>query len=155
MKQMEEELIRVPIMMSLQWNYAAGRCFSHLFEALKNEGKILAVKCPQCGRVYLPPRPVCGDCFVEMREWVEVSHQGTVRAFTIMRVPFLDPSTGQPRPVPFGMALIQLDGADTTLNHYLGEADVTRLRIGLRVEAVFRERRQGTMSDILYFKPVE
>jgi hypothetical protein len=152
---MEEELIRVPITMNLQWNYAAGRYFSRLFQALKNEGKILAVKCSRCGRVYLPPRPVCGNCFAEMQEWVEVSHQGTVRAFTVVHIPFLDPSTGQPRAVPFGMALIQLDGADTTLNHYLGGIELTKLRIGQRVEAVFRQERQGTMSDILYFKPVE
>ncbi len=152
---MEEELLRVPITMNLQWNYAAGRYFSRFFHALKDEGKILAVKCPLCGRVYLPPRPLCGNCFAEMQQWVEVSRQGTVRAFTVVRIPFLDPSTGQPRAVPFGMALVQLDGADTTLNHYLGETELTKLRIGLRVEAVFRQERQGTMSDILYFKPLE
>jgi hypothetical protein len=28
-------------------------------------------------------------------------------------------------------------------------------RIGMRVQAVFKEERQGNMLDILYFKPVE
>ncbi len=150
----EEELIRVPIPMNLQWNYAAGHSFSRFFRGLK-EGRILAVKCPQCGRVYLPPRPVCGNCFAEMQEWVEVSRRGTVRAFTAVHLPFLDPSTGQPRAVPFGMALIQLDGADTTLNHYLEGIELAKVRIGLRVEAVFRQERQGAISDLVYFKPVE
>ena len=75
-----------------------------------------------------------------------------LRAFTVVHFPFLDPTTGQPRPVPFGMGLIQLDGADTTLNHYLDETDLGRLELGLRVEAVLREPRQGDMGDIRLFR---
>jgi uncharacterized OB-fold protein len=50
------------------------------------------------------------------------------------------------------MGLIRLDGADTTLNHYLDENDPGRLEIGLRVQAVWREERIGAMDDILHFE---
>src|SRR3989304_293179 len=95
--------------------------FPRFFQALKDDGVILALRCPACRRVYLPPRPVCGNCFRRMEEWVPVGPRGTLRAFTVVHFPFLDPTTGQPRAVPFGMGLIQLDGADTTLNNYLDE----------------------------------
>jgi len=32
-----------------------------------------------CGQVYVPPRQVCGRCFVSMSHWVELSPRGTLR----------------------------------------------------------------------------
>lgn len=149
---MGEELLSVRIPLSLTWKYAAGSHFTRFFEALRDEGIILALRCPRCRRVYLPPRPLCGDCFRRMEEWVPVGPKGALRAFTVVYFPFLDPTTGRPRPVPFSMGLIQLDGADTSLNHYLEETDLCRLRLGMRVEAVFREHREGNMGDIRFFR---
>lgn len=149
------ELLRVPISMDLTWRYGTGWYFGHFFHILKEEGRLLGLRCPVCRRVYLPPRPVCGNCHAELSEWVPVADTGTVRAFTVVHLPIVDPTTGEPRPTPYGMALIQLDGADTTLNHYLAETDLAKLRIGLRVRAVWREERRGRMSDIRHFEIVE
>lgn len=137
--------------MNLTWRYGASWYFAEFIRALRDERRLLGLRCPVCRRVYLPPRPVCGNCYAELREWVEVQDTGAVCAFTIVHTPIIDPTTGQPRPTPYGMALIQLDGADTTLNHYLAEDDATRLRIGLRVRAVWRAARTGTLSDIVHF----
>ncbi len=81
----------------------------------------MALKCPKCGYVFLPPRPACGECHVPLEEWVEVNDKGTVKAFTAIHFRFYDANLGRERPVPFGSALIQLDGADSLLNHYLDE----------------------------------
>ncbi len=149
---MPQELLRVRASLALTWRYSAGSHFTRFFQALRDDGVILALRCPGCRRVYLPPRPVCGDCFRRMDEWVPVGPQGTLRAFTVVHFPFLDPTTGQQRPVPFAMGLIQLDGAATTLNHYLDETDLERLALGLRVEAVLRAPRQGDLGDIRGFR---
>jgi hypothetical protein len=145
------ELLHVPHTMTLVWRYGTSRYFAEFMQALR-EKRILGLRCPACRRVYLPPRPVCGNCHVELREWVEVKDTGTVAAFTTVHLPILDPATGQPRPTPYGMALIRLDGADTTLNHFLSESDIARLHIGTRVQAVWREEPQGRMSDIRFFE---
>ena len=150
-----DELLHVEIPMNLTWRYGTGWYFGHFFRVLKEEGRLVGLRCPICQRVYLPPRPVCGNCHAELSEWVPVADTGTVRAFTVVHLPIVDPATGEPRPTPYGMALIQLDGADTTLNHYLVETDLSKLRIGLRVRAVWREERQGRMSDIRHFEIVE
>jgi uncharacterized OB-fold protein len=50
--------------------------------------------------------------------------------------------------------IVKLDGADTGLAHLISETDYERLRVGLRVQAVFKEKRAGNMLDILYFKPL-
>ncbi len=145
------ELIRVTHTMDLTWRYGTSWYFAEFIRALRDEQRILGLRCPVCQRVYLPPRPVCGNCHAELCEWVEVKDTGTVIAFTTVHLPIIDPTTGQPRPTPYGMALIQLDGADTTLNHFLAESDPTRLRIGLRVRAVWRKQGTGTLSDISHF----
>jgi len=150
----DTEHLRVQIGMNLSWRYAKGRQFTHFFKTLREERRFLGLRCSECRRVYLPPRPTCGNCYAELTEWVKVQDTGTVRAFTVVYLPILD-AAGQPRSVPYGMALIQLDGADTTLNHYLAETDLSKLRIGLRVQAVWRRERQGNMGDILHFRVLE
>ncbi len=147
------ELLRISHTMTLSWRYGTSWYFAEFIRALRDERRILGLRCPVCDRVYLPPRPVCGNCYADLHEWVDVKDTGTVRAFTVVRTPIIDPATGQPRPTPYGMALIQLDGADTTLNHYLAENDPATLcaRIGMRVRAIRREQRTGTLSDIVHF----
>lgn len=54
---------------------------------------------------------------------------------------------------PSSFALIHLDGADTSLAHFIGEADFDALRIGQRVSAVFAGTRRGSILDIAYFQP--
>lgn len=87
-----------------------------------------------------------------MHEWVPVSDTGVIEAWTVVNLPILDGRTGQQRPSPYGMALVRLDGADTTVNHYLAESDPMRLRIGLRVQARWRDELRGAMDDIEHFE---
>lgn len=146
------ELLKISHTMNLEWRYGTGAHFREFIIALRERAQILGKRCPVCQRVYLPPRLVCGNCYAELREWVAVKDTGTVRAFTVVHTPIIDPTTGALRPSPYAMALIQLDGADTTLNHYLAENDPTKLRIGMRVRAVWREQRKGLISDIVCFE---
>ncbi|CAG0948031.1 hypothetical protein ANRL1_04846 [Anaerolineae bacterium] len=146
------ELLKISHTMNLEWRYGTGAHFRKFITALRERRQILGKRCPVCQRVYLPPRPVCGNCYAELRDWIKVKDTGTVGAFTVVHTPIIDPTTGQPRPLPYAMALIQLDGADTTLNHYLAASDPTKLRIGMRVRAVWREQRTGLISDIVCFE---
>ena len=151
----EEETIIVPGRWDLPFRHAAGRIASHFFHGLK-EKRILGLRCPRCRRVLMPPRPFCERCFVPLDDWVEVGQQGTLEAFTVCYARF----TGLPDP-PYCLSLVKLDGADTALQHLLGEVeleDVERMkqavRIGMRVEAVWREEREGGIQDIKHFRPL-
>ena len=139
--------------LDLTWRYASGEAMARFCAGLR-ERRLMALRCDGCGRRLLPPRPVCGDCRRELSEWVPVAYEGELVAWTVVHVPILDGRTGEPRPSPYGMGLIRLDGADTTLNHYLAEADPAALRIGLRVRAVWRPELRGAMDDILHFEVV-
>lgn len=151
----EVELLRIDVQMKLQYRFPAGFHYERFFREMKETGRIMGVKCPECGRVLVPPRLVCGECFARTGEWVQVGPKGTVVAHTSIYFPFIDGSTGKPRPIPYGAGLIQLDGAYSAINHILEEGDPDKLHIGMRVEAVLKEVREGNIGDILCFRSIE
>ncbi len=153
---MEElELINVKHETRFPYSYSMGAIPGFFFRMIRDEKKIMGKKCPKCGTVYVPPRPVCGPCFIETGEWVEVGPRGTLVAYTVVYFSFLDPMTGRRRPVPYGYGIVRLDGTDRRLQHFLSESDPEKLELGMRVEPVFAEERTGSLADITHFRPVE
>ncbi len=145
------EQLTVAIAMELSWRYASGQAMERFCRGLAQR-RIEAIACQHCGRRYLPPRPVCGDCHLPMETWVPGGHTRLLAAVSGAHRRALHGRTGAPRPVPYGMGLIRLDGADTTVNHYLAQADTATLRIGQRVRAVWRSELRGSMDDIEHFE---
>lgn len=148
------ELVTVTIEMEQAWRYASGAAMERFAEGLKKR-RIEAVSCRACRRSYLPPRPFCGKCNIRMSDWTAVKDEGELVAWTVMQLPLLDGRTGELREAPYGMGLIRLDGADTSLNHYLAESDPAKLAIGQRVRAVWRQELRGAMDDILHFEVIQ
>ncbi|MGH8785007.1 MAG: Zn-ribbon domain-containing OB-fold protein [Cupriavidus necator] len=142
-------MLRQPVLYA-DINYDVGETNGRFFATLRDHGRITATRCAACERVYLPPRISCHDCFAELHEWVDVSDVGTLVSYTIVR----EPGMLQPVARPYVLGLIQLDGADTALAHYLGEVDPADVKTGMRVHAVLAEERMGNIWDIRYFKPV-
>ena len=134
----------------LRYNWWLGRVGSRFYREIRDRCKIYGIKCPQCKLVFVPPKENCPRCFSRMNEWIELGNTGTLMTYTMIRysVPFI-----QPLEPPYALGIIQLDGADTGFTHLLGEIDFDELEIGLRVQAVFREVREGNLLDIKYFRP--
>ncbi len=152
-----EEFLVMPIPLELPFQWAAGPYLGRFFRELRDNARLLANKCPQCGRLLFPPRQVCAQCHVKVGEdWVELSDKGVVEDFTVVVEPMSDPSTGERRTLPYPTATIRLEEG-VSLIHYLEETDSAKIREGLKVQAVFkpREKRKGEMRDILYFRIVE
>lgn len=149
------EGLRVPWRLNVEYEYAAGHYATKFFQELRDTGRIWGIRCPSCQRVYIPPRPICGICAVKTGEWVQVSDEGVIVGYTVVNVPFIDPMTGEQRPIPYGFAIVRLDGASTAMYHFLEETDPAKLRVGKRVKAVFRSERQGNLLDIKHFRLLE
>jgi uncharacterized OB-fold protein len=139
----------IPGRIIIPFNYAAGTIASRFFVELRDHGKILGRRCPKCTRVLVPPRKFCVQCFAPTSEWVEVKPTGTLINFTVV----YKTAAHHPQKVPFAYGVIQLDGADTNLVHLLGEIDLGHIRQGMRLRAVFKEKRVGSILDIAYFRP--
>jgi uncharacterized OB-fold protein len=150
MRTAEQEPFIVNQNMVINYRYFAGKVGSRFFSQLRDKKKILGIRCNKCNLVYLPPRSTCGRCFSQLKKWVPLSDKGTLQTYTVIH----HPQPTYPLKVPFAYGVIRLDGADTGIGHLLGEVDFSRLYIGLRLQAVFKEDRQGNMMDIKYFKPL-
>ncbi len=140
--------------MSQPFRWSAGTYGSRFLTEIRDNKKFWGIKCPKCGKVYVPIRSVCGPCYTEMTELVPLSDEGTLITFSVVSFGFVDPSTGLQRPVPYGYAVIQLDGADSYLIHFIDETDPEKMKAGMRVRAVFEEdgKRTGSMMDIKHFE---
>ncbi len=134
----------------LDYLYAASPEESAFYRGLA-EGRILGQRCPACHKVYVPPRSACPVDGVATTEEVELSHTGTITTFCIVNVPFL----GQKITPPYVSAYILLDGADIAFLHLILDVPAEEVRMGMRVEAVWKPREEWgtTIENISHFRP--
>lgn len=133
----------------VEYEWSAGLAGTRFFAELE-EGRIMGTKCAQCGRVMVPPRIFCEECFVDADEWVEVSSQGSVLTFAESYFGL----QGQKLDEPWYVGIIALDDSDGGLFHRLVPGG-RPIEIGARVEAVFAEDRNGGILDIEHFRTVK
>ena len=115
------------------------------------EGRLLGQRCPECGKVYIPPRGACPTDGVPTVAEVELADTGTVTTFCIVNVPFL----GQRIKPPYVSAYVLLDGADIPLMHLVLGCAADEVRMGMRVKAEWRPREEWdtTLRNIDHFRP--
>ncbi len=142
---------------SLPYKWAMGPTTTRFYEEFKNK-RIMGSRCGKCNRVLVPARSFCSDCFEKTNDWVEVGQEGTIRTWVLINFSY----AGQPKEPPYIIAIIDLDGADAGLPHFVGGVDMRdietveeRVRIGGRARAVWKEEREGYILDIDYFEPID
>ena len=135
---------------SLDYLYAASPEESAFYRGLA-EGRILGQRCPACQKVYVPPRSACPSDGTPTNEEVELPAKGTVTTFCIVNVPFM----GQKITPPYVSAYILLDGADIAFLHLILDIPAEEVRMGMRVEAVWKPREEWstTIENISHFRP--
>ena len=141
---------RIVTPVELDYTYAASAEESRFYRGLA-EGKIRGQRCPACQKVYVPPRGACPVDGVPTTEEVELPDRGTVTTFCLVNVPFL----GQRITPPYVSAYVLLDGADIAFLHLILGCDPAEVRMGMRVEAVWRPREEWgtTIENIEHFRP--
>jgi len=136
--------------MEADYIYTAGIAGETFFRALRDEGRILGVRCPSCGLTYLPPRMFCEHCFSELKDFVDVPKEGRVASVTVAH---LD-RRGASLPAPEAWAFVTFPGIHGGLIHRL-LVPPEKARVGLAVRPRLRPRevRKGTILDIEGFEP--
>ena len=142
----------IPAQVVNTYRYSYGGV-SRFFRALVEDQRILGTRCPDCATVRCPPRIYCAPCR-SSTEWVTLAGTGrVVSAVNCYYVPanyelldYLD--------LPYTLALIKLDGTDTAIYNtvYTGVQSLHAVKPGDQVRAVFREKREGRLTDF-YFVP--
>ena len=147
---MSEPVVGFGAPIRLEYTYRPGSASSRYLRSLA-EGRIVGQRCPNCEKVYVPPRGSCPTCAVPTAEEVELAHTGLVTTFCVVNLSFykeIEP--------PYVCASILLDGADIALFHLVQEVPEGReVTMGMRVKAVWAEESElaPTLESIRYFRP--
>ena len=154
----EPEYIHVKIARPRKYDWSTGKYLGHVYAEAKENKKIVGNRCPKCKELYTPSSPVCPRCKVEMGwDWEEYPQTGEVYQYTYLVLPLWDPHYGERWANPYPSAVILLDNG-VFFRHWLEETDKEKLKVGMRVQAVWREdydeRGQG-LGDILYWRTIE
>jgi uncharacterized OB-fold protein len=115
------------------------------------EGKLLGARSGNTGKVYFPPKEADPATGHELDQFVELPDKGTVTSFAVINIPF----AGQRIKPPYVAAYVLLDGADIPFLHLVADVDAHEVRMGMRVEAVWRPREEWGfgIDNIEFFRP--
>jgi hypothetical protein len=141
-------MIVTPISLTIQ--HTASHEESAYLRAIA-EGKLLGAKTGENSKVYFPPHGADPATGLPTTEFVELPDKGTVTTFAIINIPF----QGQRIKPPYVAAYVLLDGADIPFLHLVADIDAHEVRMGMRVEAVWKPRDEWGfgIDNIEYFRP--
>jgi uncharacterized OB-fold protein len=117
----------------LHYRYTYGVAGQKFISALK-EGKIIASRCRKCRTSYLPPKLYCTNCFKQVDDFEEVKVKGKIVAMAWGEKIY---------------CFVTFEGFKGGLVHFASE----KCKIGDTVRPVFKDEREGRITDILYFTP--
>jgi len=86
-------------MMDEQAPFTIEQFYKHI-----NQGKLLGGKCRKCGKIHLPPRPLCDNCFSKDFEWTEIPTKAKLLTYTVIHIA---PTQFQSM-APYAMGIVQL-----------------------------------------------
>ncbi|ORA39579.1 DNA-binding protein [Mycobacterium branderi] len=141
-------MLETPISLTIQ--HSASQPESAYLRALQ-EGKLLGARTGETGKVYFPAREADPATGLALDNYVELPDKGTVTTFAIINIPF----AGQRIKPPYVAAYVLLDGADIPFLHLVTDIDASEVRMGMRVEAVWRPREEWGLGidNISHFRP--
>jgi uncharacterized OB-fold protein len=115
------------------------------------QGKLLGGRTGKGGKVYFPAREADPATGRQLDDFLELPDKGTVTTYAVINIPF----AGQRIKPPYVAAYILLDGADIAFLHLIQEIDAADVRMGMRVEAVWKPRDEWGLGidNIEYFRP--
>ena len=116
------------------------------FYGFLKEHKLMGSRCPQCGAIYAPPRPLCPACPSAEPEWVELSGAGTLASYSVIAIaPTAMIEAGYGRENPYCSGVVELAEGPRISAQILG-VDVVHpeaIEIGVPVKVAFIERGEG------------
>jgi uncharacterized protein len=103
--------------------------------------RLVVPRCTNCGTFRFPPSPFCWRCQSQAVEFVERPGVGSVYSYTVVWHPVLPDLADS---VPYAPAVVELPDTDhVRVVGPVTDATVDAVRVGLPVELVWRDVREG------------
>lgn len=138
-----------------EFSFWVGRYMDKFYDALESK-KIIGNSCPKCGKVFVPPRKICGGCNEEIaldENWVDLPDTGTLVNYTITSYKVSDRTARKGKNDRI-VGIVQIDGSDTAIIYPLLNMEPDVVKIGMKLNVVWEEKLKGHPSDIKGFRKV-
>lgn len=113
------------------------------FREIPQRYRLEAGKCKKCGTAFFPPRLICPECKSKEFTKINLSSEGKLLTYTIVRVG----SDKFSQQSPFAVGIVELkDGVRITTQ--LADVEFDKLKIGLKVKMVFRKIQDEGKSGL-------
>lgn len=129
------------------------------FAAFLAENRLMGSRCIETGEIFIPPRPMCPHTYSTNMEWVELSGEGKLVAFTSI---YIGTSAmvraGYDRRAPYCAGIVELAEGPRFSAQIVGvdEKHPEAIRIGQPLRAGFVARGEGESRHTqLVFELVE
>lgn len=96
--------------------------------------KLMGGKCLNCGKIHLPPRPLCDKCLSTGFEWVELPQTGKLLTYTVIHVA---PTQFQ-HLAPYAVGIVQLENG-VRIPGMIKNAPLDNIKIGMKLKVEFEE----------------
>lgn len=106
-----------------------------------DKGRLLLLRCRECGRFRFPPTPACKACLAMESAWEPVSGKGQIWSWAVYHRAYFPGAQ-----VPYTVAIVQLAEGPLMATNIIGSEE-SALRIGAKVEATFI-REQGVAIPV-------
>lgn len=104
-------------------------------------GKLMLMRCNQCGAPRTPSRQHCDECLSPDYEWFEASGRGVVRTFGVMHQRY---HPGFAADIPYVVAIIELDEGPRLPGNILGTPP-EEVRVGMPVVVEWEHHEDVTI----------
>jgi len=134
------------------FSFWVGLYMDKFYDSLENK-KIIGNKCTKCGKVFVPPRKICGECneIIPLdNNWVNLPNTGTLLNYTITYYKVSD-RTARKTKKPQIIGLVQIDGSNTAIAYRLLNIEPEEVKIGLKLKIEWEDKPKGNPADIKGF----
>lgn len=141
----------ITLELTQKYRHSLGK-YSRFFIELENK-RFFGTYCPQCDRVYTPPRSLCPEC-LEITEWKELEGTGTLETYSIMHFASVVNDDVRQLEMPIILAYVLMDGSSTLFPHLL-KADPKTVHSGMRVQVAYTDQPVQHPIHLMHFVPLE
>ena len=151
LEKMEGDIFTSKGMVKADFTFWVGLAMDKFYDGT-TEQKFIATKCSKCGKVFLPPRNRCGDCFAKAEEFVDLPGTATLKNFTVTpwKITERRAKKGNKNAL---VGLVQVDGADSAFMTEILNTTEDKLEEGMKLKVVWAKRIKGHPQDIAGFEP--
>lgn len=116
------------------------------------QDKLMAGKCQKCGKIHLPPRPLCGKCYSQAFTWIPIPSKGKLVTYTVIHVA---PRQFQDE-APYAVGIVQFENG-IKLPGRINDVPHVQIKVGMDLTVGFTacyNTQPWPQWSRYYFKPL-